>query len=210
MTLKAKTAGYVSLQTNTFGLRFLTTGMMLPTVQLGDNVRPGMAVAQLFDLQNWEVSAKVPELDRGHMAIDQPVSVAVVALAGKTFRGHVKILGNSTGDPWDRRFECRVALDEASPQLRPGMSANVVITAEKLDNVLWTPSQALFERDGHPFVYLKTAAGFAPREVALVNRSESQVVLSGVNEGDLVALANPSERNSPAPKPQDASKAVSK
>ena len=134
----------------------------------------------------------------------------MVALAGKTFPAHVKSLGNSTGQPWDRKFDCRMTLDQAGPELRPGMISNLVITAEKLDDVLWVPSQALFERDGRSFVYLKTATGFTPRDVTLVKRSESQVVLTGVNEGDVVALSNPSEQNKPAAKQESAMKAIPK
>jgi HlyD family secretion protein len=210
MTLKAKSAGYVNIQTNTFGLSFITSGMVLPLIKQGDSVRPGMAVAQLFDLENWEVSANVAELDRGHLEIGQPVNIAVVALAGKTFPGRVKSIGNATGSNWNRKFECRMSLDQASSELRPGMSSKIVITAEKLDNTLWAPSQALFESDGRYRVYLKTPSGFTPREVTLVKRSESQVVLTGVNEGDTVALSNPTEQAKPAAKPESATKALTK
>ncbi|MBZ5621798.1 MAG: efflux RND transporter periplasmic adaptor subunit [Acidobacteriia bacterium] len=210
MTLKAKTSGYVNLQPNTSGSFMLTQGMVLPAVQIGDTVRPGMAVAQIPDMQNWEVSAKIAEVDRGHLAVGQAVTVAVVALARKTFPAHVTSLGNSTGQPWDRRFDCRMSLDQAGPELRPGMSSTLIITAEKLDDVLWVPSQALFERDGKSFVYLKTANGFTPRDVSLLKRTESQVVLTGLNEGDTVALSNPSEQNKPAAQPQSAMKAIPK
>lgn len=210
MTLKAKTSGYVNLQANTFGLSMITSGMTLPSVQLGDSVRPGMAVAQLFDMQSWEVSAKVAELDRGHLSVGQPVSIAVVALAGKSFPGQVKSLGSTSGQPWDRRFECRITLDRPAPELRPGMTSNLVITAEKLENVLWVPSQALFERDGRSFVYLKMPDGFTPRDVTLVKRSESQAVLTGVKEGDVVALSNPSEQTKSAAQQQGAMKAIAK
>jgi hypothetical protein len=84
-----------------------------------------------------------------------------------------------------------------------------VITAEKMENALWAPSQALFERDGRSFIYLKTASGFSPRDVTLVKRSESQAVLTGVNEGDEVALSNPAEQAKPDAK-QSATKALSK
>jgi multidrug efflux pump subunit AcrA (membrane-fusion protein) len=211
MTLKAKSGGYVNLQSNTFGLMMFTSGMTLPTVQIGDTVRPGMAVAQIPDLNNWEVSAQVAELDRGHLAAGQVASIAVVALGGKSFPGHVKELGNTTGLPWDRKFESRMTLDQSGPELRPGMTCNVVITAERLDNVTWAPSQALFERDGRFFVYLKTPKGFTPRDVTLVKRSESQVVLTGVNEGDVVALSNPTEQSKPAAsEKQSAMKAIPK
>jgi multidrug efflux pump subunit AcrA (membrane-fusion protein) len=210
MTLKAKTSGYVNLQPNLFGMMMFTSGMTFPSVRLGDSVRPGMAVAQLFDMRSWEVSAKVAELDRGHLSVGQPVSIAVVALAGKSFPGRVKDLGSTNGMPWDRKFECRMTLDRAAPELRPGMTSNLVITAEKLDNVLWVPSQALFERDGRSFVYLKTPQGFTPRDVTLVKRSESQAVLTGVKEGDVVALSNPSEQSKPAAQQQSAMKAIAK
>ena len=210
MTMKAKTTGYVNLQPNTGSLFIVTTGMVLPIVQLGDTVRPGMAVAQIPDMKDWEVSAKIAEVDRGHLAPGQSVTVSVVALAGKSFQAKVTSLGNSVGDPWDRRFDCRMALEAPGPELRPGMSSNLVITAEKLDDVLWVPSQALFERDGKSFVYLKSATGFTPKDVALVKRTESQVILTGLAEGDTVALSNPSERNKPATQPQSATKAVTK
>jgi hypothetical protein len=210
MTLKAKTGGYVNLSTNTFNTFILTTGMTLPPIQIGDTIRPGMAIAQIPDMESWEVSAQISELDRGHLVEGQKVKVAVVALAGKEFTGRVKTLGNTSGQAWDRKFDCRMSLDQASPDLRPGMSSNLVITAETLDNVLWLPSQALFERDGHSFVYLKTAKGFTPRDVTLVKSSESQAVLTGVNEGDTVALSNPSDQKKPTSQQQSATKAISK
>jgi hypothetical protein len=46
--------------------------------------------------------------------------------------------------------------------------------------------------------------------VALVKRSESQVVLTGVSEGDTVALSNPSEQSEPETQKQGAMKAVPK
>ena len=58
----------------------------------------------------------------------------------------------------------------------------MLITAESLDDVLWIPSQALYENGGKTFVYLKTQEGFMPRDVTLVSRSESQAVIKGLNE----------------------------
>lgn len=210
MTLKAKTSGYVNVQQNS-NQNMMYWGMQLPPFQVGDTARGGMAVAQIPDLKNWEVSAAVGELDRGHLTVGQKVSVSVVALAGKSFAGHVKNIGGTTGPPWDRRFECRIALDQAGPELRPGMTSNLVITVETLNDVLWIPSQALFESDGRNFVYRKTAGGFLPRDVKLVRRSESQSVITGVPEGELVAMSNPDQQSKPAaPQQNGAMKALAK
>lgn len=197
MTLKAKTGGYVNIQLNS-NQNMMYYGMLVPPFQIGDTARAGMAVAQIPDLKNWEVSANVGELDRGHLSAGQKVMVGVVALSGKKFAGHVKTMGGTTGPPWDRKFECRMALDESGPELRPGMTSNMVITVETLEDALWVPSQALFERDGRSFVYLQTPAGFVPHDVTLVRRSESQAVLSGIKEGDLIAMSNPDQHNKPA------------
>ena len=107
----------------------------------------------------------------------------MVALPGRKFTGTVKEIGGTTGPPWDRRFECRIGVDNASQELRPGMSVRMVITTQVMKGVLWVPSQALFESDGRKFVYVRqTANGFMPRDVKLVRRSESQVVIEGLGE----------------------------
>ncbi|HMC63176.1 MAG TPA: efflux RND transporter periplasmic adaptor subunit, partial [Candidatus Solibacter sp.] len=209
MTLKAKTAGYVNVQQNT-NMNMMYFGMALPPFQVGDTSRAGMAVAQIPDLKSWEVSANVGELDRGHLTEGQKVIVRVVALAGKEFHGHVKSIGGTTGSPWDRHFECRIALDDISPLLRPGMTSNLVITLETLDNVLWIPSQALFESDGRTFVYAQTSNGFMPQDVTLVRRSESQAVITGVRENTLVAMSNPDQNKPAAGQQNSAMKALAK
>jgi multidrug efflux pump subunit AcrA (membrane-fusion protein) len=192
MTLKSKSGGYVAVQQNSSS-GFFVWGMQLPIFQVGDTARPGMAVAQIPDLQSWEVSARIGELDRGHLKEGQAAGIQVVALPGKTFAGKVRNIGGTTGPPWDRHFVCKIALDDPSAELRPGMTAKLVITTDVLDNALWVPSQALFESDGRTFVYLNTGSGFTPRDVAMVRRSESQVVLKGLSEGHVVALANPDQ-----------------
>ena len=208
MTLKAKTAGYVNVQQNQ-NQNMMYWGMTLPPFQIGDTARAGMAVAQIPDLTNWEVNANVGELDRGHLTVGQGVMIRVVALAGKEFAGKVKSIGGTTGPPWDRHFECRITLDKPAPELRPGMTSNMVITVDMMDNVLWIPSQALFESDGRTFVYARGPNGFIPHDVKLVQRSESQAVVTGITEGSLIAMSNPDQLNKQAnPQGNSAMKAL--
>lgn len=192
MTLRAHRDGYVSVRGNASG-NMLFFGMVLPLFQVGDQVRPGMAVAEIPDLKNWEIDAKIGELDRGHISQGQKVSIAIVAVPGRSYAGHVKEIGGTTGAPWDRHFQCKIALDDPSPELRPGMSSNIVITTEQMKSVLSLPAQALFENDGKQFVYVQNGGSFTPKDVTLVRRNEMRVVVTGVNEGQLVALANPTD-----------------
>jgi multidrug efflux pump subunit AcrA (membrane-fusion protein) len=197
MTLKSKTGGYVARQQNMEGN--WRWGSYLPALQVGDTIRAGMAVAQIPDLHNWEVTARIGELDRGHLAIGQATQVSVIALPGKKFQARLKSIGGTTGPPWDRHFETRFTIENPSPELRPGMSVRLVVTTDVKKGVLWLPSQALFESDGRKFVYVRSGASFTPQDVKLVRRSESQVVIEGLPQGKVVALANPDQMKKQPP-----------
>jgi HlyD family secretion protein len=193
MTLKAPADGYVHIERNT-NTNFFYSGMVLPMFQVGDQVRPGMAVAQIPDLANWDVSAQIAETDRGQLAVGQSGEIQVIALPGRKFAAKVKDLGSTTGSPWDRKFECKLALLETAPELRPGMSARIVITLETLKGVTWLPTQALFEQGGRTLVYTRQGERFVAKEVKLVRRGESQVVVGGVQPGEEIALARPDQK----------------
>ncbi len=192
MTLRAERSGYVSVRANT-NTNFFFTGMVLPEFQVGDAARPGMAIAEIPDLTHWEVAANIAELDRGHLTVGDKVNLTVIALPGHTLRGHVTDIGSTSGSPWDRHFECKVALGDAPPELRPGMSARVEITTEIMKNALWLPAQALFESEGKMYVFLRAGKTFARKDVTLVRRNETRVVITGLQQGQEVAMANPTD-----------------
>jgi HlyD family secretion protein len=208
LTLRAPRDGYVNVQTNP-QVNFMYSGMMLPSWQVGDTVRAGMAVVQLPDLEHWEVLARIAEADRGHLEIGEPSKITAIALPDHPYKGKIKDLGGTSGPPWDRKFDCRISVDNPSPELRPGMTANIVITAETLKNVLWIPAQALAENGGRQFVWVKTPqGGFARQDVKLVRQSESQVVLTGLKEGQEVALASPDRQKDKEKEKQPANSAA--
>jgi len=194
LTLRAPTSGYVQLSENTNGLNVLFYGMQIPTFQLGDSARPGQMVAQIPDLSGWEVSAQIPETDRAFLVTGQSAIVRPKAIPGREFKGHVSLLGGSAGSAWNRTFNCRIALDETDEGLRPGLSVDVVIRVETLTDVLWVPSQAVFEREGRWFVYRQAPEGYVSHPVTIVRRTESQAVIKGVEEGATIALAEPGRR----------------
>jgi hypothetical protein len=82
--------------------------------------------------------------------------------------------------------------DQLDVLLRPGMLADVEIIVEKIPNAIHVPNQAVFERSGKAFVFIRTPERFEERPVTIARRTESTVVLSsGVNAGDVVAMADP-------------------
>ena len=194
LTLRAPTSGYVQLAENTNGLNVLFYGMQVPTFQLGDSARPGQMVAQIPDMSGWEVSTQIPETDRAFLATGQSAVVRPKAMPGREFTGHISVLGGSAGSAWNRTFNCRISLDDADDGLRPGLSVEVVIKVETLADVLWVPSQAVFEREGRWFVYRQAPEGYVSHPVTIVRRTESQAVVTGVDAGVTIALAEPGRR----------------
>jgi multidrug efflux pump subunit AcrA (membrane-fusion protein) len=191
LTLRAETSGYIQLGENLNGLSFIYSGMQIPQFQLGDAVRPGQLVARIPDMSRWEVSAEIPETDRAYLEVGQEVIVRPAATPDREFLGHISSLGGSSGNAWERTFNCRIALDETAPDLRPGMSTDILINVEILDDVLWIPSQALFDSEGGWYVYRQTPDGYITHDVQLIRRTESQAVITGIDEGVAITLARP-------------------
>jgi multidrug efflux pump subunit AcrA (membrane-fusion protein) len=77
--------------------------------------------------------------------------------------------------------------------LRPGLLADVEIIVEKIPNAINIPAQAVFEKDGKFTVYVQTKPNrFEPRVIQPAKRSESiMVVASGLQPGEIIALADP-------------------
>lgn len=81
--------------------------------------------------------------------------------------------------------------------LRPGLLADVEIIVEKIPNALHVPAQAVFEKNGKPMVFVQKNGKFEPREIQLIKRSESTMVLSGgVQPGETIAMADPTAEKS--------------
>src|SRR5262249_34434409 len=76
MVLKAKTKGYVSVQMNS-NQNSIYYGQTVPPFQMGDTARAGQSIVQIPDMSEWEVEARIPEADRGHLQAGQRVSVSV-------------------------------------------------------------------------------------------------------------------------------------
>lgn len=76
--------------------------------------------------------------------------------------------------------------------LRPGLLADVEIIVEKIPDALHVPIHAVFEKDGKPIVYVKKGDRFEERAIQALRRSESTMVIAeGLQEGEVVALADP-------------------
>jgi multidrug resistance efflux pump len=200
MEVKAPFSGMVSVQSNMDATQFFYPGMVLPDYREGDVVRPGRPVIEVLEGQ-MEVQSRVPENDRANIAQGQPIEIHVDALPNVPLNGKVKTVASlaSRGNMFyeaGRAFDATFEVDGTDPRLKPAETVQVVISTAPLKNVLYVPTQAVFEKNGKPVVYVKNKSSFEPREIKIVRRGEARVVLEGVPEGTELALINPEQQRS--------------
>jgi HlyD family secretion protein len=206
LTIKAPMDGIVSIRENmdaAGGVFF--GGMTLPSYRVGDTASPGRPVIDIFDTSRMEIRASVNEQERANIAPKQAVRVESSAVPGETLMAKVTAV-SGLGRPDQlagplRTFEVTLELDTADPRLRPGTSVKVLVPGQKVDNVLLLPRQAVFEKEGKPVVYERTPAGFEPKPIKVLHRTESRVAVDGVPEGAEVALISPEAPSTTAKPP---------
>ncbi|HVH85950.1 MAG TPA: HlyD family efflux transporter periplasmic adaptor subunit [Terriglobales bacterium] len=198
MTLKSTIEGLVAAKENRDASGgFFFSGMILPEYRAGDLVQSGRVLADVLDINQMEVQAKVSETDRSNIAPNESAEVHIDAHPGEVLPAKVKtVAGLASRDFWSgnsqAKFPATFQLEQNSPDLRPGISALVKVHGVRLSNVLYLPSQSLFDKDGKPVVYVKHGNDFEAATVKVKYRTESRIVVEGLAEGTEVALVNPS------------------
>lgn len=130
------------------------------TVVVGIQNAEGSTLMTLADMSVITAEVKVDETDIVNVRLNQPADVTVDALPGRIFKGHVTQVGDqallrttgiatsqsTTGTEEAKDFKVVVTLDQASDELRPGLSATAKITTAHQKDVLTVPIQALVQR----------------------------------------------------------------
>jgi multidrug resistance efflux pump len=207
MTLKSTLNGIVAAKDNrdaTGG--FFFPGMVLPEYRAGDLVQSGRVLADVLDVSEMEVQAKVSETDRANIAPNESAEVHIDAHPGEVLAAKVKtVAGLASRDFWSgnsqAKFPASFRLEQSSTSLRPGISALVKVHGTRLSGVLYLPSQSLFEKDGKQIVYVKRGGDFEAIAVKVKYRTESRVVVEGIDEGAEVAVVNPTVKQKSGAKP---------
>jgi HlyD family secretion protein len=270
--LLAPMSGLVAIRQSRSGGIFFR-GMQLPDLREGDQVYPGTPVADVLDLSELEVSAKVGEVDRANLREGQEATIQLDAVPQKRFHARIKSLsGTASANVWSgdvaKKFDVVFSVDmkelmsglgaraeqivraleaaernrkrpivptaaEVAPEgaapaapaataffqqfsekdleraelpsppeagnqldvlIRPGLLTDIEIIVEKVPNAVHIPLQAVFEKDGNPIVYVRHGSRFDERPIKPLKRSESVLVVEGVEPGEQVALTDPNKR----------------
>ncbi|MFH1572806.1 MAG: HlyD family efflux transporter periplasmic adaptor subunit, partial [Acidobacteriota bacterium] len=160
-------------------------------IEEGSTVREQQTIVRLPDLSNMQVKVlvhetKVEQIRPRMLAridiMDRQMKGAVVSIANQAERG-------SFFSADVKEYETIVRIEGESKGLRPGMSAQVEILVENLENVLTVPVQAVVEQRGKFCCWVQTPEG-PTRRLVLLGRTNNRLIeiKDGVAEGEDVLL----------------------
>jgi HlyD family secretion protein len=159
-----------------------------------DYVPGGEALLNMADLNRIQIRAYFDEPEIGKLAAGQPVKIVWDAKPYSTWHGHIALAPTTVSSYGTRSVgECLITVDDAKGDLLPNTTVTVTVTVAQLSNVLSLPREALRTEGLRDYVY-KVVSGHllkTPVQVGVVNNTRVQI-LSGLADGDIIALNSPS------------------
>ena len=161
-------------------------------VEAGSMVREQQTIFLLPDPTKMEVTAKINEsrimLIREGMPVK--IKVGLQELVGRVSKVNKYAEAGGWFSSSVKEYATTIAIIDPPATIRTGMTAEVQIFVEQIDDTLQIPVQGVYEVKGHHLVLQKLGENkFATKEVKVGATNEKFVtVQSGLNQGDRVVL----------------------
>lgn len=171
----------------------------------------GKQCMQIADLSKMKVTVQVGEKDIAKIAVGQSANVTYPAFPDIVSQGTVTAIASvansdATNGGGSVTFNVDILIEAPDTRLKPGMTAEVSVVTEQLDDVVMVPTMALLTEDGeHYYVNLATDdEGKETRRVKVTvvtqNDNEAVVGKTQVKRDDQGNEINP---NAPVTKLRD-------
>ena len=157
-TVKAPSSGSI-VELNAKVGATVTGGMVMGE---GDT-SGGKQCMQIADLSKMKVTVQVGEKDIAKIAVGQSANVTYPAFPDIVSQGTVTAIASvansdsGSGSGGSVTFNVDILIEAPDSRLKPGMTAEVSVVTEKLDDVVMVPTMALMTEDGeHYYVNVAT------------------------------------------------------
>lgn len=146
----------------------------------------GKQCMQIADLSKMKVTVQVGEKDIAKIAVGQSANVTHPAFPDIVSQGTVTAIASvansdSNSGGGSVTFNVDILIEAPDSRLKPGMTAEVSVVTEKLDDVVMVPTMALMTEDGeHYYVNLATdSEGKKTRrvKVTVVTQNDNEAVV---------------------------------
>lgn len=147
----------------------------------GQRVDAGMALVKVADLSKLALEIPLSPAQARQVAVGQSVMVA-----DSTASGRITALLPQLNAA--QSVLVRASLVDPQKLLRPGQSVQAAIAGAQSAGSLIVPAAALVWKAAAPHVFVETTQGFTPTPVQLVRQNASQAEITGLAEGNRVAV----------------------
>ena len=147
----------------------------------------GKQCMQIADLSKMKVTVQVGEKDIAKIAVGQSANVTYPAFPDIVSQGTVTAIASvansdsGSGSGGSVTFNVDILIEAPDSRLKPGMTAEVSVVTEQLDDVVMVPTMALMTEDGeHYYVNLATdSEGKKTRrvKVTVVTQNDNEAVV---------------------------------
>jgi membrane fusion protein (multidrug efflux system) len=146
-------------------------------IKMGQEIAIGSKLFRVTDPMPLKASVFIPERELSRLKPGQSATVAVDALAGRTFPAIVKLV-SPTVDAATATFKVTLEVNDPQGNLKPGMFSRVGIVFERRPDTLTIPRVALLDTDGSANVFVVTdgKAEQRPVRTGLTNAGKVEVV----------------------------------
>ncbi|MCH8052927.1 MAG: efflux RND transporter periplasmic adaptor subunit [Planctomycetes bacterium] len=157
----------------------------------GMYVKPGMQLYTIADLTRVWVYVDIYEYQLPWVRVGQTAEMALPYVRGKKFVGTVVYIYPYL-EKQTRVVKVRLEFDNPTLDLKPGMFANVTLSADLRRDALLIPREAYIDSGTRQLVFVDRGEGkFEPREIQVGVEAEDGMVevLYGLDEGEIVVTS---------------------
>lgn len=169
-------------------------------IRVGATVRQRQEILSIPDMTQMSVQIKIPESYVKLVEKGQPAKIRLEAEPGRVLDGsvtRVSVLPDS-GDRWrspDRKvYTTQITIEGAHSWLKPGMTAEVEIIVDQLEEVIYVPFQSVNTVDEYHIVFVQDGTGIELKEVKIGQFNDEFIeIQKGVEEGMIVHTKPPKD-----------------
>lgn len=159
----------------------------------GEVVSPGMALAEIVQMNPVKLTVGVPERDIAAVTLGQQVEVRFDALPEQSFKGQIIFIA-AVAEQESKTFPIKIRLDNPGFKIRGGMIGRISLSQGQVSNAIVVPQDAVLDEKGGRFVFIEQEGIARKTSVTLGPRQGTEVVISsGLKAGD--ALITFGQRN---------------
>jgi len=162
--------------------------------EIGEQVASGVTVVAILVENNFEIEVLISEADISKISKGNEAEITLDSFGTDVkFNGNVYFIEPAETEVQDVvYYKVKVNFDPEKKLIKSGMTANVLITTDKKDNVLIIPSRAVIEKNGQgKIVRVLENNKVEERQVSVGLQGDGGLteVLSGLSEGEKVVTS---------------------